>query len=92
MKRTTVVLPDDVDARLRYAALKRGVSVTTVVREAVLSYVAEPESGLESFIGIARSGESDVAERFDDLLGKALLDEWNTMDGTQDRDHSDHAP
>jgi plasmid stability protein len=72
MKRTTIMLPDDVEARLRVDAASRGISLAEAVREAI-------ERGLESrprqrrrtlsFVG-AGEGPGDLAERADDYLGQ----------------------
>lgn len=40
MKRTTVKLPDDLDALLRFEARKRGLTVSEMTREAIRSYLA----------------------------------------------------
>ena len=72
MKRTTVMLPDDVEARLRLLARRRGVPLAEIVREAVVEYVADdPEPRSLSFIGVA-DGEApnDASERVDELLGE----------------------
>jgi predicted transcriptional regulator len=39
MKRRTVKLPDDLDARVREAAVRRGMSLSLWLREAVASQV-----------------------------------------------------
>lgn len=39
MKRRTVKLPDDLDARVREEALRRGISLSLWLREAVASHV-----------------------------------------------------
>jgi predicted DNA-binding protein len=35
MKRTTIKLPDDVDAKLRNEAARRGVAISDITREAI---------------------------------------------------------
>ncbi|MGH3659026.1 MAG: CopG family transcriptional regulator, partial [Micromonosporaceae bacterium] len=35
MKRTTVKLPDEVDARLRHEAARRGMTISELTREAI---------------------------------------------------------
>jgi CopG-like RHH_1 or ribbon-helix-helix domain, RHH_5 len=73
MKRTTVMLPDDVDARLRTEARRRGVSVAQVVREAVESAIpaAQPGSPL-GFFAIGEGGPADASERVDEYVGRAV--------------------
>ena len=39
MKRTTVTLPDDLDARLRYEAERRQTTVSALTREAIESFL-----------------------------------------------------
>jgi metal-responsive CopG/Arc/MetJ family transcriptional regulator len=65
MKRTTVKLPDELDARLRHVAERRGVRISTVVREAIEEYVGRRRP--RSF-GSGASGRSDISERIEELL------------------------
>ena len=65
MKRTTVKLPDELDARLRHVAARRGVLISDVVREAVAAYVGHRT--LRSF-GAGGSGQSNVSERIEEIL------------------------
>jgi predicted DNA-binding protein len=65
MKRTTVQLPDELDARLRHEASRRGVPIATVVREAVEAWVSRlrPRS-----FGTGGSGCWDISERIEEIL------------------------
>jgi plasmid stability protein len=74
MKRTTIMLPDELDARLRYEARRRGVSIADLAREAIGAYLpTPPEDQPLSFIGlgdgdgapVARSAEDHLAEVFE---------------------------
>jgi predicted transcriptional regulator len=65
MKRTTVKLPDDLDARLRQLAERRGINVSSVVREAIAEYVGRRRP--RSFASGA-SGCSDLSERIEEIL------------------------
>ncbi|MEN8152050.1 MAG: CopG family transcriptional regulator [Planctomycetota bacterium] len=67
MKRTTVKLPDDLDARLRHLAERRGVRLSTVVREAIAEYVGRRRP--RSF-GAGASGRSDISERIEEILAE----------------------
>ncbi len=62
MRRTTIVAPDDLIDRLRREAAERGVSLATVIREALeakaRSWRPKPRS-----LGIGDSGRTDVARR-----------------------------
>ncbi len=61
MQRTTIVLPEDLRARLRQLAAARGVSMATIIRDAIEQKVNEVRPKPKS-IGIAASGESDTSE------------------------------
>jgi hypothetical protein len=73
MKRTTVMFPDEVDARLRLEARRRGVPVAKVVREAVERHLPAPESGRPlSFFGVGVGGPTDASERVDEYVQRAV--------------------
>lgn len=76
MKRTSLFLDDKLLRSLRRLATRRGVSVASIVREAVASYLAEPPVAgvLPSIAGRFASGMSDTSARVDDLL-------WNDPHG-----------
>lgn len=61
MHRTTIVLPEDLRARLRRLAAERGVSMATIIRDAIEQKVNEARPKPKS-IGIAESGFSDTSE------------------------------
>jgi predicted transcriptional regulator len=65
MKRTTVKLPDEIDARLRHEAARRGVTLSALVREAIEAHVGGRT--LRSF-GAGRSGRTDISERIEEIL------------------------
>lgn len=62
MRRTTIVAPDDLIERLHREAAERGVSLATVIREAleekVRAYRLKPRS-----LGAGDSGRTDIARR-----------------------------
>jgi hypothetical protein len=73
MKRTTVMLPDDVEARLRREARRRGVSIAQIVREAVERELPAPKAGRPlAFFGIGEGGPPDASERVDEYVAKAV--------------------
>jgi predicted transcriptional regulator len=73
VKRTTIMLPDDLDARLRHEARKRGVSIADVARRAIEEQLPEPgQSGTSSFFAIGAGGPSDAAGRVQDFVGPAI--------------------
>jgi hypothetical protein len=45
MKRTTVKLPDELDARLRHEAQRQGRTVSELTRDAIAEYLGEPRRG-----------------------------------------------
>jgi hypothetical protein len=69
MKRTTVKLPDDLDARLRHEAARRGMTISELTREAV-----ERHLGGRRLLaaGAGRSGETDISERIEEILAAEL--------------------
>ncbi len=69
MKRTTVFVPDEVDARLRQIAERRGTTVAEVTREALEQYVGRRRLRAA---GAGRSGSSDVSSRIDEILREEL--------------------
>jgi hypothetical protein len=74
VKRTTIMLPEDLDARLRHEARRRGSSVADVTRDALLSFLPEaPKEGRLSFFAIGEGSPSDASERVDELVGKAVV-------------------
>lgn len=71
MKRTSLFLDAKLLENLRRAADRRGVSVASLVREAVAAYLAPAAAGaLPSFTGKFESGHTDTSARVDDLLWK----------------------
>jgi Ribbon-helix-helix protein, copG family len=72
MKRTTVMLPDDVEARLRSEARRRGVPLAQVVRDAVERHLPEPKPGQPLSFFAVGSGPVDGSERVDDTVRRAV--------------------
>ena len=73
VKRTTIMLPDDVDARLRLEARRRGTSIADVAREAIERQLPpESEPGELAFLAIGEGGPANVAERADEYVAKAI--------------------
>ncbi len=69
MKRTTIKLPDDVDARLRHEAELRGSTISQISRDAIEAYLGG--SRARRSLGAAaagRSGRSDISERIEEIL------------------------
>lgn len=65
MERTTLMLPDETRDRLRMIAAERGVSMATIIREAIDEKVASVRPRPRS-IGVGASGAADTARRAGD--------------------------
>jgi len=72
MKRTTVKLPDDVDAQLRYEAERRQTTVSALTREAIEAFLGIGSRRKLLSVGAGDSGQSDISERMDELLREEL--------------------
>lgn len=69
MRRTTVKIPDALDARLRHEAARRNVTISDVSREALEAYLGATGGGRRLHAAAAgRSGRSDVSERIEEIL------------------------
>lgn len=80
------MLPDDVDARLRGEARRRGVSIADVVREAIEKYLpAPPPAGPLSFFGVGEGESADASERVDELVGQAVHRHRSSLAAGADR-------
>lgn len=68
MKRTTIKLPEEIDARLRHEAAQRGVPIAEIIREAIEIHL---ESGGRRHLIAAktgRSGRRDTARRIEEII------------------------
>lgn len=67
MRRTTVKLPEELDARLRHEAARRGTTISELTREAIESHLG---GGRRRLIGTkaGRSGRRDTARRIEEIL------------------------
>jgi len=67
MKRTTVKLSDEIDARLRHEASRRGTTIAEVTREAIEVHLG---GGRRRLIGAkaGRSGRRDTARRIEEII------------------------
>lgn len=72
MRRTTVKLPDDLDARLRHEAERRGVTIADVTRTALEQHLGAGERRRLSAAASGRSGHSDVSERIEEILASEI--------------------
>ena len=86
MKRTTVVLPDDLAALIDRERRRRGVSTAGIIREALDAYFT-PDVQPLPFVALGGSGHRDTAERMEELLDQAwTLDEMKGTDTGQASD------
>ena len=65
MKRTTVKLPDDLDARLRHEAARRNMTLSELTREAIESHLGRRRL---LAAGAGHSGHTDISERIEEIL------------------------
>ncbi|HEV3379339.1 MAG TPA: CopG family transcriptional regulator [Thermoleophilaceae bacterium] len=73
MRRTTVKLPDDLDARLRHEAQRRGVPIAEVTRAALEEHLGAGRRRRRlGARGAFRSGRSDVSERIEEIIAAEM--------------------
>lgn len=72
MKRTTIFVEEETLSALREFAQRGKFSTAKVIRKALDGFVAERRRNrkLPSFLGIGKSGRTDIAERCEELLWK----------------------
>ena len=70
MVRTTVKIPDELDARLRHEASRRDMTISELTREAIESHLG-PSRRLGA-AAAGRSGRSDVSERIEEILASEV--------------------
>jgi predicted transcriptional regulator len=67
MRRTTVKVPDELDAKLRHEARRRGLTVSELVRQALEAHLGGRRRVLHA-AGAGRSGRGDVSRRIEEIL------------------------
>ena len=74
MKRTTIKISDEVDAKLRHIAAQQNGTLSEVIREALELYVngGSPRRRFHS-AGAGASGAGDIASRIEEILAE----EWS---------------
>jgi predicted transcriptional regulator len=72
MKRTTVKLPDELDARLRQEARRRGITVSELTRTAIEEHVGAGRRRQLGAAAAGRSGRSDVSERIEEIIASEV--------------------
>lgn len=73
MNRTTIKLPDDLDARLRHEAARRGTTISALTREAIEAHLGA-RAGRRKLraAGAGASGRTDISERIEEILAAEL--------------------
>ncbi len=72
MKKTTIKLSEEVDARLRHEAERRGTTVSELFREAIQSYLDMAPRRLLGGGKVWHSGQSDISARIEEILRQEL--------------------
>ncbi len=75
MKRTTVKIPEALDARLRHEAQRRGTTISEITREALEAHLGARRPLLMAAAGSFRSGRSDLAQRAEEIVAEAIAAE-----------------
>jgi predicted transcriptional regulator len=68
VKRTTVKIPDELDARLRHEAQRRGTTIAEVTRAALEAHVGRGPRRRLSAAAASHSGRSDISERIEEII------------------------
>jgi Arc/MetJ-type ribon-helix-helix transcriptional regulator len=68
MRRTTVKLPEELDARLRHEARRRGVTIAEVTRAALEEHLGVGGRRRLGAKAAGRSGRSDISERIEEII------------------------
>ncbi len=67
--RTTVKIPDELDARLRHEAQRRGTTISDISRQALEAYFGGSSTRRRlGAAGAGRSGRRDISERIEEIL------------------------
>ena len=72
MKRTTVKLPDDLDARLRHEAQRRGTTIAEVTRTALEAQLGVGGRRQLGAAAAGHSGPTDVSERIEEIISAEI--------------------
>lgn len=72
VKRTTVKISDELDARLRHEAERRACTVSQITREALEAYLGIGRRRRLHAAAAGASGRSDISERIEEILAE----EW----------------
>lgn len=70
MVRTSVLLDEELAARLRHEARRRKLSIAEIVREAVDAHLPRSEPGAPLAFFATGEGREDLADRVDERVGE----------------------
>jgi hypothetical protein len=74
MKRTTIKIPDELDARLRHEAKRRGITISELTREVLeLQLGRDPKRRHLLAAGAGTSGRGDISERIEEILAEEAV-------------------
>jgi predicted transcriptional regulator len=68
MKRTTVKISDELDARLRHEAERRGMTLSGLTREALEAYFRTGRGRRLRAAAAGASGQDDISVRIEEIL------------------------
>jgi predicted DNA-binding protein len=68
VRRTTVKLPNDLDAKLRHEAARRGSTISDVTREAIEAQIGGVARRRLIAAKAGRSGQRDTARRIEEII------------------------
>jgi hypothetical protein len=94
MKRTTIFMPEALAADLQRYARQAKKPAAWVVREALATFLSRHASpaSLPASIGLGRSGRTDLAERFGELLFDDLSLTGNETSARRTKSQARHRP
>lgn len=72
MKRTTVKLTEEVDARLRHEAARRGTTIAEIVREAIEAHLGTTRRRRLIGAKSGRSGYHDTARQIEEIIRQEI--------------------
>jgi len=70
MKRTTVKIPDELDAKLRHEAKRCGLTISDVTREALEAHLGQGRPLLRAAAASGRSGYGNLSRRIEEIIAQ----------------------
>ncbi len=77
VRRTTVKLPDELDARVRHEAARRGITIAELTREALEAHLGVRRRRRFLATAAGHSGRHDISERMEELLEEMMREEFD---------------